>query len=196
MRLQVVHAHPLEDSYAHALFRAIVESARKAGHEVVETDLYGMGFDPVLTASERRTYFQGEYDSAGVRDLVEELRRAEGLILAFPTWWFGMPAILKGYFDRVWGPGIAFKHDLAGGRILPLLTNLRVFGVVTSYGSPWWLTKVVGDPGRKQLMRALRPMCGRGTDTFWLAHYDMDRCTPETRAAFLEKVRARVGRLR
>ena len=63
-----------------------------------------------------------------------------------------MPAMLKGYFDRVWGPGIAFEHDLAGGRIKPLLTNVKVFGVVTSYGAPWWVTRfVAGDPGRKVL---------------------------------------------
>ena len=66
------------------------------------------------------------------------LRRADGILFCFPHWWFSMPAMLKGYFDRVWGPGIAFEHDLAGGRIKPLLTNVKVFGVVTSYGAPWW----------------------------------------------------------
>jgi putative NADPH-quinone reductase len=196
MRLQVVHAHPLEDSYGHALFRAVSDAARAAGHEVVETDLYRWGFQPALTEAERRSYLEPSYDASGVADLVEELRRAEGLVFVFPTWWFGMPAMLKGYFDRVWVPGVAFEHDLAGGRIRPLLTGVRVFGAVTTYGSPWWLTKLVGDPGRKQLMRALRPMCGRGTQTFWLAHHDMDRSTQKSREAFLDRVRGRMGRLR
>ena len=94
-----------------------------------------------------------------------------------------MPAMLKGYFDRVWGPGIAFAHDPAGGRIRPLLTHIRVFGVVTSYGSPWWVTRLVaGDPGRKVLMRALKPMCGPRVRSFYLAHYDMDRSTPASTA--------------
>jgi NAD(P)H dehydrogenase (quinone) len=105
-----------------------------------------------------------------------------------------MPAMLKGYFDRVWAPGTAFAHDLEGGRIKPLLTNIRLFGVVTSYGSPWWLTRIVmQDPGRKVLFRALKPMCGHRVRSFYLAHYDMDRSTPESRAAFAERVRARIA---
>jgi NAD(P)H dehydrogenase (quinone) len=107
-----------------------------------------------------------------------------------------MPAMLKGYFDRVWAPGTAFTHDLQGGRIKPLLTNIRLFGVVTTYGSPWWLTRLVmQDPGRKVLFRALKPMCGPAVRSFYLAHYDMDRSTAASRKAFEERVRARVSQL-
>ena len=107
-----------------------------------------------------------------------------------------MPAMLKGYFDRVWAPGTAFTHDLEGGRIKPLLTNVKLFGVVTTYGSPWWLVRFyAGDPGRKVLMRALKPMCGSGVRSFYLAHYDMDRSTPASRAKFLDTVKARVAAL-
>ena len=102
-----------------------------------------------------------------------------------------MPAILKGYFDRVWGPGVAFDHDHSGGRVRPLLTNIKLFGVVTTYGSPCWMTRLVaGDPGRKVLMRALKPMCGSRARSFYLAHYDMDRSTPESRQAFMDRVRS------
>jgi hypothetical protein len=51
-----------------------------------------------------------------------------------------MPAMLKGYFDRIWASGIAFEHDLEGGRIKPLLTHIKVFGVITTYGAPWLMT--------------------------------------------------------
>ncbi|WP_207481117.1 NAD(P)H-dependent oxidoreductase [Arenibaculum pallidiluteum] len=196
MRLQVVHAHPLRDSFNHAAFRTVVDTAHAAGHTVVETDLYAMAFDPALGAEERASYYAPPYDDTRVRGLVEELRRAEGLIFVFPTWWFGMPAMMKGYFDRVWGPGIAFDPDPEGGRIRPLLTHVRLFGVVTSYGSPWWLTKLVGDPGRKQIMRALKPMCGSRTRTFWLALHDMDRATARDREAFLGRLRRRIGKIR
>ena len=64
------------------------------------------------------------------------LRRADGILFCFPHWWFSMPAMLKGYFDRVWGRRIAFEHDLAGGRIKPLLTNVKVFDVVPATARP------------------------------------------------------------
>ncbi len=104
--------------------------------------------------------------------------------------------MLKGYFDRVWAPGIAFEHDLTKGYIRPLLTHIKLFGVVTTYGSPWWITRVVaGDPGRKVLMRALKPMCGRQIHSFFLAQYDLDRSTPAARTAFIARVRARVAEI-
>jgi NAD(P)H dehydrogenase (quinone) len=197
MRIQVVHGHPLTDSYNAALFQRITQTLRDGGHEVIGTDLYREGFQPALTESERRSYVQPPYDDSGVALYTELLRRIDGVIFCFPHWWFSMPAMMKGYFDRVWGPGIAFDHDREGGRILPLLRNIRLFGVVTSYGAPWWIVRLyAGDPGRKVLMRGLRPLCHAKTDTFYLAHYDMDRSTPETRAAFFDKVTARLVNIR
>ena len=194
MLIQVVHCHPLVESYNHALFRAIVETLEERGHQVIATDLYREGFDPALSEAERRSYFTA-YASEAVADYVDALRRVDGIVFCFPQWWFALPALLKGYFDRVWGPGIAFAHDPIGGRIRPLLANIKLFGVVTSYGSPWWLVRLyAGDPARKMLMRGLKPMCGRPR-TFYLAHYDMDRATPASRARFLVKVRARLARL-
>jgi NAD(P)H dehydrogenase (quinone) len=190
---QVIHAHPLTDSYNHALSRTIVETLERRGHDIVATDLYREGFDPVLTGDERRVYQAPVYDPSAVMRYTDILRRADGIIFCFPQWWFGMPAVLKGYFDRVWVPGVAFEHDLARGRLKPLLTRIKLFGVVTTYGSPWWIARIIaGDPGRKMLMRALKPMCG-GAQSFYLAHYDMDRSTAETRAAFLERVKRRIG---
>jgi NAD(P)H dehydrogenase (quinone) len=196
MLIQVVHCHPLTESYSHALFRAIVASLERAGHQVIATDLYREDFDPRLSEAERRSYFAAAYDATSVADQVATLRRVEGIVFCFPQWWFSMPALLKGYFDRVWAPGVAFAHDLAGGRIKPLLTHIKLFGVVTSYGSPWWLARFyAGDPCRKMLLRAIKPMCGAGTRSFYLAHYDMDRSTPASRARFLAQVQARVARL-
>ncbi|QOZ25822.1 NAD(P)H-dependent oxidoreductase [Bradyrhizobium sp. CCBAU 51753] len=195
MLIQVVHSHPLEDSYNHTLFQTIVGTLRRR-HEVIATDLDRERFSPVMTEAERRSYFQGPYAEEAVSRLIGDLRRADGIIFCFPHWWFSMPAMLKGYFDRVWAPGTAFAHDLAGGRIRPLLTNIRLFGVVTTYGSPWWLTRIVmQDPGRKVLFRALKPMCGASAQSFYMAHYDMDRSTPASRTAFIERVRARVSAL-
>ena len=195
MLIQVVHSHPLTDSYNHALFRIIVDQLQER-HQVIATDLYRERFSPVMTEPERRSYYQPPYAEEEVAPLVRQLRQADGIIFCFPHWWFSMPAMLKGYFDRVWALGTAFAHDLDGGRIKPLLTNIKLFGVVTTYGSPWWLTRIVmQDPGRKVLFRALKPMCGPGVRSFYLAHYDMDRSTPASRQAFAERVRRKIAGL-
>ena len=195
MLVQVVHCHPLTDSYNHALFRTIVAALEEKGHQIAASDLYRERFDPVMNAAERRSYYEPRYDDAAVSAEIALLRRVEGIVFCFPQWWFSMPAMLKGYFDRVWAPGIAFEHKREGG-IRPLLTHVKVFGVVTTYGSPWWITRLMaGDPGRKVLMRALRPMCGRHVRSFFLAQYDLDRATPQARAAFLARVRRRIARI-
>ncbi len=196
MRFQVIHCHPLTDSYGHALFGTIVAALTESGHAATAIDLYGEQFDPVMTAAERQSYYRTPYDDSAVARYTALLRSSDGLIFCFPHWWFAMPALLKGYVDRVWAPGVAFAHDLAGGRIKPLLTHVKVFGVVTTYGSPWWVTRLVaGDPGRKMVMRALKPMCGPQTRSFYLAHYDMDRSTPASRQAFVARVRRVVSAL-
>lgn len=196
MHFQIVHCHPLADSYSHALFTAIVAALEERGHRVTPSDLYREEFDPALRPAERQSYFAPAYDGVAVEPYTRLLRQVDGLIFSFPQWWFGMPAVLKGYFDRVWAPGIAFAHDIAGARIKPLLTNIKVFGVVTTYGSPWWAARLAaGDPGRKVLLRALKPMCGNGVRSFYLAHYAMDRSTPASRQAFIERVRRTVAAL-
>lgn len=196
MRIQVVHCHPLVTSYNHALFQAIVETLKANGHDVVATDLYREGFQPAMTVRERETYMQESYDYSAVAGYAETLKSLDGIILCFPHWWFSMPAMLKGWVDRVWGPSIAFDYDPRDKHLIPALHNIKLFGVVTSYGSPWWIvTLFAGNAGKKVLMRGMKPQCAKGVRSFYLAHYKMDHSTPRSRKAFLEKVRTRVAQL-
>jgi len=194
MLIQVVHCHPLTESYDGALFRTIVQTLEQNGHRVIATDLYREGFDPVMTVDERRSYMGNDYDTSAVTRYVDILKKAEGLILCFPHWWFAMPALLKGWVDRVWGPGVAFTYDAQDGHLAPNLGNIRLFGVVTSYGSPWWIVRFfAGDAGRLVLMRGMKPLCARHAQSFYLAHYAMDSSTPRSRQTFLERVRRRIA---
>jgi NAD(P)H dehydrogenase (quinone) len=196
MQIQVVCCHPLTDSYDHALFQTVVSTLDQNGHGVVATDLYREGFAPAMTVEERRTYMSNDYDASAVARYVEILKQVDGLILCFPHWWFSMPAMLKGWVDRVWGPGTAFLYDSKDGHLRPNLHNIKLFGVVTSYGSSWWIVRVfAGDAGRKVLMRGMKPLCAKDAQSFYLAHYGMDASTPASREAFLEKVRRRISRI-
>ena len=197
MRIQVVHCHPLEDSFNHALFLVVVETLRKNGHDVVATDLYREGFPPAMTDRERRTYMGNSYDDSGVARYADILASVDGVVFCYPHWWYSMPAVLKGYVDRVWGPGTAFVYDAKDNHLEPNLRNVKLLGVVTTFGSPWWIVRLfAGDPGRKVVMRGMKPMCAKGVATFWLAEYDMDHSTPASRAAYMEKVKARLDTIR
>jgi putative NADPH-quinone reductase len=189
MRVQLVFAHPTAGSYTGLLAAAARRGLEKAGHTVVFTDLYREGFDPVLSAAERQHHYQGAYDSPAVVSYVNELRRAEGMVFAFPHWWFGMPAMLKGYFDRVWAPGIAFRHATRRGGVEPMLTELRKLWVVTTYGpNRWAIGFAMRDPTRRFFRAGLLRACARRADFRLLAHYGMDRTTQGSRLRFIARV--------
>lgn len=191
MKILLVHAHPVPESFGAALHQTVLEALRRAGHEVRDLDLYAEGFQPVLDAQARRAYDTPGENEAGVRAHVEALRWADALVLVFPTWWYGLPAILKGWFDRVWLPGVAFHVPEGGGTICPGLPNLRKLGVVTTAGSPRWFLKLwMRDPVKALLLRGIKRLMARDADHLWLVHYAMDSSTPETRARFLARVSA------
>ena len=159
MRLLMVLAHPLADSYAASVARTARDALEANGHSVDLLDLYAEGFDPRLSESERRGYFDIPYDTRDLDNIVSRLQAAEGLILVFPQWWFNFPAVMKGFFDRAFAPGVAFDHDKAGGRIVPKLTNIRLFWALTTTGSPHTSSK---RPSRKTRCRsAPSPGAGR-----------------------------------
>src|SRR5690242_2785568 len=125
MVVQIIYCHPLSSSYSSALLRALLAGLREARHQITITDLYREQFDPVLTSTERGTYYTRPYRPGPVQ-YAELLLKSEAIIFCFPTWWSSMPAMLKGYFDRVWVPGVAFEHDLKRGRLKPLLKHMKI----------------------------------------------------------------------
>lgn len=196
MLIQVVHCHPLTESYDHALYQVILETLRANGHEVIATDLYREDFQPAMTVSERKSYMGNEYDLSAVRTYAGILKRVDGLILCFPHWWFSMPAMLKGWVDRVWGPGIAFTYRAGDRKLVPSLDNIKLLGVVTSYGSPWWVVHfLAGNAGHKVLMRGMKPLCAENVRSFYLAIYNMDHSNERARHRFLDRVRRTISRI-
>lgn len=196
MRIQVVHCHPLTDSYDHALYLAILQALRDGGHDVIGTDLYREGFSPAMTEQERRSYMTNDYRPSGIERYIDTLRGVDGIVFCFPHWWLSMPAVLKGYLDRVWAPGTAFVYDDKDGHLEPNLRHIRFLAVVTTFGSPWWFVRLLaGNPGRKVFRHAVATLCARNVRLLWLALYGMDKASDAKREAFLDRVRARFASL-
>jgi len=116
LKCLVVIAHPLENSLCQYLSEQTIKHLVSIGYQVTVKDLYQDAFDPILSHEERASYYQTKFDDNRLKADLKELMATETLVLVFPTWWFGFPAILKGWFDRVWAPGFAYHHasDLGG----------------------------------------------------------------------------------
>jgi NAD(P)H dehydrogenase (quinone) len=127
MKVFIVHAHPEPQSFNSALTREAKTTLETLGHEVIISDLYAMNFDPVsdrrnFTSQKDPDYFKQQVEekyateidgfSADIKAEIEKLLWCDVLIFQFPLWWFGLPAILKGWVDRVFASGKIY----GGGR--------------------------------------------------------------------------------
>ena len=187
MRTLVVYCNPNPESFGAAVKDRALLGLESAGHEIDLIDLYEDGFEPALTAEEHRAHVE-----PGVPDelcrYVEALRWAEAIVFVYPTWWSGQPALLKGWFDRVWGSGVAWELPDGSGVVRPLLGNIRRLVVVTTHGSSKLINALEGESGKRTITRSIRAMCARRVRTTWCAVYGLDRSTEIERAAFLAKV--------
>lgn len=191
MRALVVYCHPSPDSFTAAVRDAVVARLAAARAELRVADLYAAGFQPVLTRAEWEGYLDAPANRVPVAAEVADLTWCDTLVFVYPTWWYGLPAMLKGWLERVLLPEVAFHMPKAEGEdIRPGLTRITRLAVFTTCGASWWLTRLVGAPGRRTLLRGLRLVCAPRCRTAYAAHYLMDSSTAESRARHL----ARVGR--
>ncbi|WP_425039045.1 NAD(P)H-dependent oxidoreductase [Primorskyibacter sp. S187A] len=183
MQIIVVQAHPLGTSLCASLAQRCVTRLRAAGHDVYLRDLYGEGFDPVLSAQERAGYYTRDFeDRAG-------LREAEALILVFPTWWFGLPAILKGWIDRSFLPGVAYDHADDLSALRPRLDRLRHVICITTLGSPAWIDwLVLRRPVARALKWGLVKACAPGARYAHLSLYRAERVAPDRLTRFEARI--------
>jgi NAD(P)H dehydrogenase (quinone) len=187
VKILYLYCHPLPESFHAAIRARALESLAAAAHDVDLLDLYAEGFDPVLSEEGRRHYHDTSRNRAGLEGYIERLTSAEALVVQFPTWCFGMPAMLKGFLDRLIMPGVAF--DLTDpAHVKPTLCNLRrIIGIVT-YGRPRHMALWMGDPPRKMVKRYLRWFSGGRARVDYYALYHLNVASEAQRAAFMERV--------
>ena len=189
MKCLVVATHPLNDSLCKQLAEKVVGWLQAAGHDVVVGDLYAQKFDPVLSVAERGSYYSASYEQSQVKDYVKRLQEAEALVLLFPTWWFSMPAMLKGWFDRVWGPGIAYDHASDMKSITPRLNNLKKVLVVTTLGAPRWVDwLVLRQPVKRTLKHAILETCAKNSKLEFFSLYDSESLDEQKIEKFKDRI--------
>ena len=157
MNTVVVLGHPSADSYCAAIFeRIILALESQSTHSVTAIRLADEKFATAMSTAERVAY---ETSTPLINDETkrhaEVLLQAEALIFVYPTWWSGLPAQLKGWLERVFVLGVAFRFN-KNSKIRPNLHNVRHIIGVSTYGSPWRYMKLINDNGRRTLTRAIR----------------------------------------
>ncbi len=193
-RALVVYCHPLEDSFVAAARDRVLAGLASGGAEVRFTDLYADGFDPAFGAAERANHLVAGTDPS-LSSYAADLQWCNTLVLVYPTWWSGQPAMLKGWIDRVWVNEIAWTLPDGANRLRPALRNVRRLVAVTTHGSSKFINAVEGESGKRTLTRSLRTMCHPLARTTWLACYGIDTSASAERSAFLDRVERRMRAL-
>ncbi len=187
MRVLVVYAHPLDTSFLSAVHARVVEALRTRGHDVDDLDLYAERFDPALSAEQMRCYVDTARNTREVEPYVARLRAAEALVIVFPIWFDGLPAIMQGYFQRVFLPGVATVID-ADGLFHPNLANLKRLAAVCAYGESRSDIGKKGDPPRRFVRDNIGALIDPNGRIDYHALYGMNFSTAPRRAAFLRSV--------
>jgi putative NADPH-quinone reductase len=195
VRVLVVHAHPVAESFGAGIRDRAVSALRASGHDVDVLDLWEEEFEPALSLAERRGHLDPPESKPQLARHFVPLRRADAIVLVYPTWWGGPPAMLKGWFDRVWANGVAFRLPSGRSTITGTLRNVRRIMVLTTHGSGKLVNVMEAEPGKVMIRRTLRLMCHPLTRFRWVAMYGVDTASDDARARYLDRVDRAVRRI-
>lgn len=154
-KILIINGHPYKDSIASALQKAYVEGAESVGHTVYQLYLRELNFRYDLPQGYRQLPEPEEH----IKRVWEMINEADHLVFIYPNWWATYPAMLKGFIDRVFIPGFAFKY-VNGGRRKKLLTGKSARIIVTMDDPAWYYQLILGSPGSKALKKAVLRFCG------------------------------------
>ena len=155
-RILLILGTPKKDSFCHALAEAYSQGARSKGHVVRQLRLGEMQFDPIL----REGYEQSQNLEPDLLEAQRLIHWAEHLVFVYPVWWGGIPALLKGFFDRTFLPGFAFKYRNRSQLWDKLLSGRTAHLMVTMDTPPWYFRWFYRMPGLQQMRRTTLAFCG------------------------------------
>ncbi|MEW2631397.1 NAD(P)H-dependent oxidoreductase [Streptomyces sp. NPDC048389] len=195
MRIGVYVAHPRHGSFNHALFDAVVDELRQRGCEVFAHDLCAEGFSPVLTAEETETVQAAERsDDAQLALHRGEVATLDGLVFVHPNWWGMPPAVLAGWVQRVFAPGVAYKLGTADGEPVGLLRAGRALVLNTSDTPAEREHGEFGDPLQRIWAACVLPYVGIA-DVRRVVFRTVGDSTAEQRADWLRRAREQAAAL-
>lgn len=194
MRTVIVFNHPYNESFCNALFEAVIKGLHKAYHQVDLIHLDKDGFNPAMSSADLKAFVNHTAVDPQVISYQERLRKANHLIFIFPVWWDIMPAVTKGFIDRVLSPGMAYDHHPRGFGLRPLLNNLKSITVITTMNKPkimYWA--IVGNLIRKVMIRSVFNTMGY-KNVSWISFTSVKRVNHKKRIKWLTNLEKRFSK--
>lgn len=155
-RILVILGHPATGSFNAELAAAYAAGATQAGHDVHQLTIARLDFDPILHAG----YGSEQALEPDLLAAQRDIQWSEHLVFVYPIWWGGMPALLKGFVDRVFQPGFAFRYRDDRPTPERLLAGRSAHLLVTMDSPPWYFRWVSRMPGHQQMRRTILEFCG------------------------------------
>jgi NAD(P)H dehydrogenase (quinone) len=188
MHTLVILAHPYAKSYCHALYERVILTLEQAGHTVDRLHLDGEDFDPVMRGGDLAVYNKGQSADPAVLAYQARIDAAQQLVFIFPIWWEVMPALLKGFIDKVFTKGWAYEPARIG--LKGHLNHIQRAVVLTTMNTPKWAYRLLyGDAVQRALVRGTLRKCGVRR-VKWLALSPVSHVTDIQRKAWLKQVAA------
>ena len=182
-KVLLVYCHPNPKSFNHALRERLEAEIKANGSEVRTRDLYEMKFDPSLDGEDFTEMKSGKIP-ADIAAEQDEMRWADRLAFIYPLWWFDRPALVKGYIDRVYSYGFAFKYGAGGAE--GLLPHKRALVIMTT-GTP----EAILEPVKATLPIAMRDGTLKFSgvkEVLWKTFYGVISASDADRKVMLEQV--------
>jgi putative NADPH-quinone reductase len=161
MNVLIVFDHPYKKSYCSAILESVKKGLKQAGHQIDLIDLVEDGFDPVMHEQDLEAYVialnnpekANKLLSPQVKEYKERLNKAQHIIFIFPIWWALMPALTKGFIDKLIFPGFAYEFNKKGTRLIGKLKNLQAVTMITTMNTPRFIySTLMGNAIKKALL--------------------------------------------
>lgn len=195
MRTVIVFNHPYEGSFGNAILNAVTKGLKGANHEIDLMHLDNDRFNPVMSKADLKGFVEHKPVDPQVIDYNERLEKADHLIFIFPIWWDLMPAMTKGFVDRVLTPGVVYDHHPRGFGLVPLLKNLKGVTVITTMNKPKIMySLLIGNLIRKAMIKSVFKTMGY-KNLKWISYNMVKSVSQEKRVKWLTDIEIRFSKI-
>ena len=188
MKTVIVYNHPYKGSFCHALLESTKKGALKAGHEVDIIDLDSDHFNPVMTGEDLLAFRNHQAIDKQAIEYIKRIKQADHIVLIFPIWWELMPAMTKGFIEKVMFPGSTYSYTKSGHGMKTMLSKLKSTTIITTMNTPNVMYKFIyGNAIKKALIKGTFKKSGC-KNVEWYSFNMVKSSSAKTREKWLNKI--------